>query len=84
MAVYAGLWILAVSTGSLTNSTFLLTVIFAMLTVASVGHAIVSETRAVMRMRFPAILNLAAWFLWLLVTAFSPLWKELLAYLVAR
>ncbi len=84
LAVYASLWLLAESTGSRTNGTLLLSTIFGVLTLTSVGRFIVTETIARRgRLNYPQALNLAAWFVWVSAFALAPFWLNLLVLFAA-
>ncbi len=83
LAVYASGWLLAASTGNKTNGTLLLSTIFGVLTLTSVGRFIVTETLAKQgRLSRAEALHLGAWFVWVSAFALAPFWLNLLALFV--
>jgi len=78
VAVFAGLWVLAVSVNSRMNinGTLLLASVFGILTLASVGYLLVTEMKADKpnNLTYLAVLHLAAWLFVLLALALIQVW----------
>ncbi len=83
IALYASLWVLAVSMGANTIGTLLLDVVCGTLTLVSVARLIVTETRAARpgRLTYAAAAHFAAWFGWLLLIGLFPLWMEIIFFI---
>ncbi len=86
IALYASLWVLAVSTGVHTRGALLLDVVCGTLTLVSVARLIVTETRAARpgRLTYAAAAHFAAWFGWLLLIGLFPLWMEIIFFIRAH